>query len=97
MHDHVCVTFSSGAFNGKVEVQKAFEHNFTSIKDEKYSISNLHWAFLGNESATCLYTFHWQGLINGQLNSGGGRGTSVLVNEGGMWQILTEHLGPYPS
>jgi hypothetical protein len=97
MHEDVCVTFSSGTFKGKGEVQKAFEHNFSVIKDEEYSISNLHWAFLGRESATCLYNFYWQGQIKGQLSSGGGRGTSVLVNVDGNWQVLTEHLGPHAS
>jgi ketosteroid isomerase-like protein len=92
MHDDVCVIFATGTFKGKAEVQKAFEDNFSLIEDEKYSISNLHWVFLGNESATCLYDFHWQGLINAQPSSGGGRGTSVLLNVAGKWQILAEHL-----
>lgn len=61
MHNNVCVTFSTGTFKGKSEVQKAFEKNFASIKDEQYSITNLHWAFLGSESTTCLYSFNWQG------------------------------------
>lgn len=97
MHDDVCVTFSSGTFKGKADVQKAFEHNFNLIQDEEYSISNLHWAYIGNESAVCLYNFHWQGLIHGKPASGGGRGTSMLVNVDGAWQILTEHLGPNAS
>ena len=94
MHEDVCVTFSSGTFKGKEEVRKVFEHNFTVIEDEEYSIENLHWAFVGEESAVCLYTYQWQGVINGQPASGGGRGTSVLVNVAGTWQIVAEHLGP---
>lgn len=97
MHNDVCVTFSTGTFKGKQEVQQAFENNFAAIKDEKYAISNLHWVFLGKESAVCLYSFHWQGIINGQQTSGGGRGTCVLVCMSGRWQILTEHLGPHAS
>ena len=95
MHEDVCVTFSSGTYKGKSEVRKAFEHNFSVIEDEEYGIENLHWAFVGQECAVCLYTFCWQGLINGQPASGGGRGTSVLVNEAGRWQIVAEHLGPH--
>ena len=95
MHEDVCVTFSSGTFKGTDEVRKVFEHNFSVIEDEEYSIENLHWAFAGRESAVCLYTFQWQGVINGQPASGGGRGTSVLVNEAGRWQIMAEHLGPH--
>ena len=95
MHQDICVTFSSGTFKGKEQVRKAFEHNFAAIKDEEYSIDDLHWAFVGQESAVCLYSFQWQGLINGQPASGGGRGTSVLVNAAGRWQIVAEHLGPH--
>lgn len=97
LHEDVCVTFTSGTFKNKKDVQKAFEHNFSAIKDEEYSISDLHWVYIGNQSATCLYRFHWKGIINGQFSSGGGRGTSVLVNTNGKWQIITEHLGPHAS
>ncbi len=97
LHEDICVTFSSGTFKGKNDVRKAFEHNFSMIKDEEYSISDLHWVYIGSESATCLYCFHWKGIIDGQPSSGGGRGTSVLVNMNGQWQILTEHLGPHAS
>ena len=97
MHDDVCVTFSTGTFKGKPEVQKAFENNFATIQDEKYSITHKHWAYLGTESAVCLYSFNWQGFVNGQSASGSGRGTSILVNAGNTWKILTEHLGPNAS
>ncbi|MVF14958.1 nuclear transport factor 2 family protein [Ketobacter sp. MCCC 1A13808] len=97
LHNDVCVTFFTGTFKGKEEVHKAFENNFATIKDEKYSISNIHWACLDSVTAVCLYSFKWQGIINGQAASGGGRGTSVLINSGGTWQIITEHLGPNAS
>ena len=97
MHSNVCVTFSSGTFKGKAEVREAFKNTFSLIKDEEYLISDLHWAYIGNQSATCLYRFQWTGLINGLPSSGGGRGTSVLINVDGKWQILTEHLGPNAS
>jgi ketosteroid isomerase-like protein len=97
MHDAICATFSTGTHRGKAEVQKAFEQNFAAIKEEEYSFDNLTWVLLGKECAVCLYTFQWQGLVNGQPSSGGGRGTSVLVNVSGEWQIITEHLGPHAS
>jgi ketosteroid isomerase-like protein len=97
MHEDACVTFSSGTFRGKDEVRKAFEHNFSVIEDEEYAIDDLHWASVGEESAVCLYTFQWQGVINGQPASGGGRGTSVLMNVASKWQIIAEHLGPHAS
>ena len=97
MHNDICVTFSSGTFKGKQEVQKAFEKTFDLIKDEKYSISNIHWVFIGEKTAVSLYNFNWEGVINGQQSSGGGRGTFVFINSSSQWQILTEHLGPYSS
>ena len=97
IHEDICVTFSSGTYKGKPEVQKIFEHNFSLIKDEQYKISDLHWIHVGKEFATCLYHFHWSGFINGEACSGGGRGTSVLINTDKGWQLLTEHLGPFAN
>lgn len=101
MHEGICVTFSTGTFKGKQEVQKVFEKNFSLIKDEVYSITDIHWACSSEDTAVCLYNFHWKGIINGQAASGGGRGTSVLVKSDvkpdGAWLIITEHLGPHAS
>ena len=97
MHKDICVTFSNGTFKGISEVKSVFENNFDSIKDEKYEISNLHWAHISDTQAVCLYDFNWQGIIEDEMCSGGGRGTSVLILDGGQWKIITEHLGPFAS
>jgi len=47
MDNDICVTFSTGTFKGKQEVKQVFEKNFSLIKEEKYSISNLYWDFIG--------------------------------------------------
>ena len=94
LHSDVCVTFNNGTYKGIAEVEGAFRRTFALIQDETYAISNVHWIREDDALAVCLYHFHWTGIINGQMASGGGRGTSVLVNENGRWQILTEHLGP---
>jgi len=95
VHADACVTFSNGTVHkGKAEVQKAFEKNFSLIRDETYSISNVHWVMKKPETAVYLFEFSWSGLINGQPAKGSGRGTCVLINEGGEWQLLIEHLGP---
>lgn len=94
MHDDICVTFTNGTFKGIKEVQSIFERNFSLIKDEKYSISNIHWAVHSESHAVCLYEFNWEGIIDAQHCSGGGRGTSVLVFTNQQWRIITEHLGP---
>lgn len=96
VHEDVCVTFSNGAyFRGKAEVQKAFEKNFALIKDEKYSVSDVHWVRKTEQYAVYIYTFHWTGFIDGKQVEGAGRGTSVLIMENGKWLLLAEHLGPF--
>lgn len=93
VHEDATVTFSNGAvYKGKASIQGAFEKNFSSIKSEEYSIAGIHWIRETGDYAVCNYTYHWQGIINGELAGGAGRGTSVLVNEDGRWLLLAEHL-----
>ena len=95
VHENACVTFSNGTVHkGKSEVKSAFEKNFSLIKDEEYSISNVHWVNKGAEMAIYLFDFSWSGMINDRQASGSGRGTSVLIKEGDQWQLLVEHLSP---
>ena len=98
IHAQACVTFSNGTVHkGKGEVQKAFEHNFSLIRDENYSMTNVHWVLKNAETAVYLFEFHWSGFINGKPAQGAGRGTSVLIGQGDIWQLLIEHLGPTGS
>ena len=98
VHENACVTFSNGAVHkGKMEVKRAFEKNFSLIKDEEYSISNVHWVMKGSETAVYLFDFNWSGMINDKPASGAGQGTSVLIKENDQWQLLVEHLGPKAS
>ncbi|HXQ38535.1 MAG TPA: nuclear transport factor 2 family protein [Anaerolineales bacterium] len=98
VHNDACVTFSNGTVHkGKAEVRIAFENNFSLIKDEEYSITNVHWVIIGHEMAVYLFDFRWSGIINEQQASGSGRGTSVLVKESDKWKLLVEHLGPNVS
>jgi len=96
-HPDVCVTFNDGTYKGLTEVATAFKRTFSLIKEEKYSITDIHWVMQNERMAVCLYHFHWRGIINGEAASGGGRGTSVLVQGENGWQIIAEHLGPHAS
>ena len=94
VHTDACVTFSNGTVHkGKAEVQRAFEKNFSLIKDETFSIANVHWVLKSPETAVYLFEFSWSGIINEKPASGSGRGTCVLIKEAGKWQLLIEHLG----
>jgi len=98
VHPNACVTFSNGAVHkGISQVKTAFEKNFSSIKEEEYSITNVHWVMKADGTAVYLFDFHWSGIINDKPARGSGRGTSVIVRDGDMWQLLVEHLGPKPA
>lgn len=85
IHPRACVTFSTGQqLVGKKQVQAAYERNFALIEDEQYAISEVHWVEKTGDYAVYIYTFHWQGLIEGRPASGAGRGTAVLARRGAV-------------
>ena len=93
IHENSCVTFSDGkTYKGKSEVKKAFERNFSIIKDEDYSMSDIYWILKTNKIAVYNFTFKWKGLIDGKFAQGEGKGTSVLVVNNNKIQLLSEHL-----
>ncbi len=94
IHQDCVATFTEATHRGKNEVETAFRKTFDFIKDEKYKLSNIHWALQTESVAVFIYNFYWSGLINGEEASGGGRGTSTIINNNGQWQLIAEHLGP---
>ena len=95
VHGDACVTFSNGTVHkGKLQVQKAFEQNFSIIQDEQYSIANVHWVMKSAETAVYLFEFNWSGTINDKPAHGSGGGTSMLTRQADGWLLLVEHLGP---
>jgi len=88
------VTFSNGVVHfGKEAVRKAFETNFSIIKNEEYKISNVRWLIQEELFGVYLFDFNWAGIIQGNLVKGSGIGTSVIIKENDTWVLLTEHLG----
>ncbi|MEV7869147.1 nuclear transport factor 2 family protein [Streptomyces sp. NPDC088124] len=80
--------FTDGSHQGREAVLSAIAETFATIHDEVYQINDLEW----DDHAICRYRFTWTGTIDGQPLSGTGRGTNVLVNNAGTWQMLHEHL-----
>jgi ketosteroid isomerase-like protein len=84
--------FSDGSHRGREAILAAIAETFATIQDEVYRIGELEWIACNDSHATCRYRFTWTGTINGQPRSGTGRGTNVLINSAGTWQMLHEHL-----
>ena len=84
--------FSDGSHRGREAILAAIAETFATIHDEIYQIDELEWIACNDNHAVCRYRFTWTGSINGQPRSGTGRGTNVLINSAGTWQMLHEHL-----
>jgi ketosteroid isomerase-like protein len=89
--------FSSGTFAGRKQARESFQKTWALIKEEVYSLTDLKWIAESDCAAVCIYTYHWKGLINGELREGNGRGTSCFRNEADGWKIVHEHLSNFPG
>ncbi len=93
MHEDITVTFSDNSLHiGLAAVQAAFEKNFSTIKNEAYSMQNINWEEIGDEYCSFTFEYHWKGYINGQLYEGNGIGNSQLKCTDGRWQLINEVL-----
>ncbi len=88
--------FNDGSFVGCEAIRQAFEQTWAPIQNEIYRIEDLLWLAQDQQSAVCIYTFHWQGQVSDQLMHGSGRGTSVLRKVDERWLVVHEHLSPMP-
>jgi ketosteroid isomerase-like protein len=84
--------FSDGSFSGIEEIRQAFESTWQKIKNETYSINDMLWVVVEENTAVCIYRFEWSGMVGGQVRSGSGRGTNVLIKQNDEWKMLHEHL-----
>lgn len=80
---------------GIEQVRAAFDHTWSIVKDEFYSVHDVQWLAVDDEAAAVIYEYRWRGLIGGVERSGGGRGTNVFRKTGAGWRITHEHLSPY--
>ncbi len=88
--------FSSGTYSGPLEIRRAFEKTWSMIKSEVYTIQDIDWIGESDSVAVCTYTYHWNGIVNGERREGRGRGTSCFRKELEGWKIIHEHLSPFP-
>jgi ketosteroid isomerase-like protein len=84
--------FSDGSHCGLSDVRVAFEKTWAALNKDTYWLTNKQWIASGSEVAVCVYCFNWSSFLSGKEISGSGRGTSVLRQSEGRWQIVHEHL-----
>ena len=90
--------FSDGSCHiGKSAIEEAIRHNFETIEDDDYHISDIVWVAQSSDFASCIYGFDWSGTVRGAPASGSGRGTSVLARSGDSWVVVHEHLSKGPN
>lgn len=79
------------------EIQAYFENAWDLVKNENYEAHGVEWLVKKEHSATCTYTYFYEGYVNGEYTSGRGRATNVFVKEGNDWLLIHEHLSGMPG
>ncbi|SEO08132.1 SnoaL-like domain-containing protein [Amphibacillus marinus] len=83
--DQICTTHD--------QIKNYFEAAWALIKDEVYQAREVKWISHDQASATCLYTYYYEGYLDGEFISGSGRATNVFVkNTNNEWKLIHEHL-----
>ncbi|ROZ75374.1 DUF4440 domain-containing protein [Ramlibacter sp. WS9] len=100
VHDDAFFRFNDGDFVGKQAVRGAFEKTWKSgggAMKERFYLTDVKVLSVDASGATATYTYNWQGSMDGRSFKIQGRGTRVLVVEGGRLQIIHEHLSRLPK
>jgi ketosteroid isomerase-like protein len=93
LHENAIFWFTDKTCTTMQEIQKYFENAWDTIKKKFILQTMYHWLTVDKNSATCTYTYHYEGYHNGEFVSGSGRATNVFVkNEKGEWKLIHEHL-----
>ena len=100
VHESAFFRFNDGDFVGKRAIRAAFEKTWkggANAKKLRFHLSDIQVLSTDRASAAATYTYNWEGVIDGKPFVIQGRGTRVLVHEGGRWQIIHEHLSRFPK
>jgi ketosteroid isomerase-like protein len=92
--------FNDGDFVGRAAIQAAFEKTWRgdpSVKKARFYLSDIVVLATDHSTATATYTYHWEGSQGGREFKIQGRGTRVLLREGGRFRIVHEHLSRFPK
>lgn len=100
VHERAFFRFNDGDFVGRPAVRGAFEKTWkgsANVTKERFYLTDVQVLTVDSASATATYTYHWEGQMDGKPFRIQGRGTRVLVVEGGRMQIIHEHLSRWPK
>ncbi|WP_342573729.1 nuclear transport factor 2 family protein [Solibacillus sp. FSL K6-1781] len=97
LHPNAVYFFSDKSCTNHEEIQAYFEAAWSIVKNENYEAQDVQWLFQGSNSATCTYTYFYEGFINEKYSQGYGRATNVFVKESDEWLLIHEHLSPLPK
>ena len=98
--EHAFFRFNDGDFIGRPAIQAAKEQTWRgdpTIEKARFYLSNITVLTVDERTATATYTFNWEGSQGDRAFSVRGRGTRVLVRDGGTFRIVHEHLSRFPG
>ncbi|MEN2466117.1 nuclear transport factor 2 family protein [Ornithinibacillus sp. FSL M8-0202] len=91
--DDAVYWFSDKTCRSIAEIQAYFEQAWETIKDEVYRATDIEWIVAEENTATCIYTYQYEGYANGKFVQGSGRATNVFIKDSnGNWKLVHEHL-----
>ena len=97
LHPNAVYFFTNQNCTTHQEIQTYFENVWSVVKQENYEAHDVKWLYRGSNSATCTYTYFFEGYINEKYTSGYGRATNIFVKESAEWLLIHEHLSPLPK
>ncbi|MBY0086556.1 nuclear transport factor 2 family protein [Brevibacillus sp. M2.1A] len=93
LHPNAIYWFSDKTCTSMSEIRAYFENAWHLIKDEVYAATDVQWIAVDQRSASCVYTYQYQGYYNGEFVKGSGRATNIFTKtETDEWKLIHEHL-----
>jgi hypothetical protein len=100
VHERAYFRFNDGDFIGRQAVRAAFEKTWQGgpgVRKVRFYLTDITVISTDRASASATYTYNWEGVMDDEPFRIQGRGTRVLVREGGRLQIIHEHLSRFPK
>ncbi|GAA0371414.1 YybH family protein [Bacillus horti] len=97
LHPDAVYWFSDKTCTSIDEIKDYFNRAWDMIKEEKYTATEIQWIAADQHVATCIYTYNYEGYLEGGFVSGKGRATNVFTQVDGKWKLIHEHLSSLSS